>query len=77
MIVMNLETGMPQHPHPMFRTWGEQVDWFVSRHFPEVGSYVAHDSTGTAFCGRVGDPAKPSGVVLLVEPLRVINNRKR
>ena len=54
------------HPHPMFSSWAKQIDWYVNKFHPDIGTYAGVDAAGHAFCGRVGDPLKRSGVVEVV-----------
>lgn len=70
--VLNVNTGQVEHPHPLFQTWGEQIEWFVNRFHPEVANYVGMDTHGTHFCGRrKSDDDSPCGVVLLSRELKV------
>lgn len=72
MRVINTLTGRVEHPHPMFDTWAEQIEWNVRRYNPEVKSYVCRDSFGTPFCGRVSnDLQEPTHFCSLGEGLAI------
>lgn len=71
MRVINTETGMTQHPHPMFDSWADAVHHFARD--SGIGNYRGQDKHGTVFCGQVASDGNTlHGVIELDAELKVI-----